>query len=87
MKEDTTGIKIDGMSYQDVSFNLYAFRKDLVFAERKRSAARSDKMKLHWDKKAKEAIQSLNNNTARMATFHIAAGDCCTTQLRYLWCR
>jgi len=65
---------IDGLTLQEVKWNIYAFgRKAKEFAG-KRDRARLDHTRAKWQKKYAEAAGYLTNNQERLAQF-----ESCTT--------
>lgn len=60
---------IDGLTYQEVKWNVYAFGRKLKEFARKRDNARKDHTRAMWSKKYDECAIYLSNNQSRLARF------------------
>jgi hypothetical protein len=60
---------IDGMSFEQVRFNIYAFAADVRKFGRKMQRARLPHTRLKWQKKRDEAARYLENNKQRIGKF------------------
>jgi hypothetical protein len=60
---------VDGMTREQVRYNIYAFGQDLTRALQKRDRARTPHMRAHWVKKGEDAQQALANNQRRLQAF------------------
>lgn len=60
---------IDGLTYKDVKYNVYAFAKDMKLFASKRDRARTEQMKAKWQRKYANAKGYLENNQERLARF------------------
>ena len=60
---------VDGLTYQEVKWNVYAFGRKLKEFARKRDNARKDHTRAKWQKKCDECAIYLGNNQARLARF------------------
>jgi hypothetical protein len=60
---------IDGLTYEEVKYNVYAFGKDMKVFARKRDRARTEHMKAKWQRKFANAKGYLENNQERLARF------------------
>ena len=60
---------IDGLTYENVKYNVYAFAKDMRLFARKRDRARTEHMKAKWQRKYANAKGYLENNQERLARF------------------
>ena len=60
---------IDGLTYEEVKYNVYAFKRDMRIFAGKRDRARTEHMKAKWQRKYAEARGYLDNNQERLARF------------------
>ena len=61
--------KIDGMTYEQTRYNVYAFGADVTRYRRKRAAARKDHTRQAWDRKIHEWEIYLTKNQRRLDAF------------------
>lgn len=62
-------IEIDGMTIEQIKFNVYAFGRDVKTFALKRDASRKEHTRAKWQKKHDEAMHCLANNQKRLAIF------------------
>lgn len=65
--------RIDGLTFEEVKYNIYAFARDKRVADRKYHLARSPQGRAKWARKSAEAAFYLENNKRRMEQFQCEA--------------
>ena len=70
---------IDGLTREQVKYNVYAFKRDMRIFASKRDRAKTEHMKAKWQRKYANAKGYLENNQERLARFeaveHLRAPD------------
>ena len=61
--------RVDGLTFEQVKYNIYAFAHGVKKFERKVKAARKTHTLKKWIMKRDEAIHTLENNVRRMQEF------------------
>jgi hypothetical protein len=79
---------IDGLTLEEVKYNIYAFGKEAKEFARRRDAARYDHTRAKWQKKYAQAAGWLADNQERLARFeaieHVNAPDGCQHKNRFI---
>ena len=61
--------RIDGMTYEQTRYNVYAFKLDIRSYTRQRDKARTPHTREVWEKKIAHAHYYLNKNEVRLRQF------------------